>query len=129
MIKISYGNSRDIGNIYLSSGWMGEFYIDATPKAPDVRYISETEEKNGIDIVKSKIVQEVHTVRFMASEAMVNVMQKLPLFNNVLVTVDDLEENKVYNLRFNVSNWYSGGAYAMCDLKYAINTFVNKNTI
>jgi len=127
MIKISYSNSRDIEDIYFEGGWTGILYIDTTPKASDIKYISNVETKNGREIVKSKIVQEEHQVRFIASESLIRVMQKLPLMDDVRVQVDDQEENKVYNTTFEVGNWIGGGAYAQCTLKYSIKVFINKN--
>jgi hypothetical protein len=127
MITITYTNHRNIDNIYFEGGWTGILYLDNTPKASDVKYISNVEVKNGLDIVKSKIVQEEHIIRIVASETMVKVMQKLPLCSDVNIEVDDLGSNKVFNLRFEVSSWIGGGAYAQCKLTYVINTFVNKN--
>ncbi len=127
MIKLLYSNHRNIGNIYFDSGWEGILYLDAIPKASDIKYISEVEEKNGLEIVKSKIVQEEHIVRFLAGETMVKVLQKLPLMSTVEITVDDFDSDKVYNLRFEVDNWLGGGAYAKCKLTYVIETYVNKN--
>jgi len=127
MIKISYSNSRDIEDIYFEGGWTGILYIDTTPKASDIKYISNVETKNGREIVKSKIVQEEHQARFIASESLIRVMQKLPLMDDVRVQVDDQEENKVYNTTFEVGNWIGGGAYAQCTLKYSIKVFINKN--
>lgn len=127
MVKIEYGNNRNIGDIYFEGGWKGLFYIDTTPKANDIKYINDIETKNGVEITKSRIVQAEHTMRFIAGETMINVMQKLPLLSDVKITVDSLEENKVYNLKFEVVNWIGGGAYAQCKLTYAINTYVNKN--
>jgi hypothetical protein len=127
MITITYTNHRNIDNIYFERGWTGILYLDNTPKASDVKYISNVEVKNGLDIVKSKIVQEEHIIRIVASETMVKVMQKLPLCSDVNIEVDDLGSNKVFNLRFEVSSWIGGGAYAQCKLTYVINTFVNKN--
>lgn len=127
MVKIVYGHHRDINDIYFQGGWQGILYLDTVPKGSDVKYISEVEEKNGKEIIKSKISQEIHTLRFIASETMVRVLQKLPLLSNVLVTVDDFDEDKVYNLTFEVSEWLSGGAYAKCVMTFAINTYINKN--
>ncbi len=127
MIKILYSNHRNIDNLYFAGGWTGILYLNTVPKGSGIKYISEVENKNGVDIVKSKIVQEEHTIRFIASETMVRVLQKLPLFSDVKVTVDSLEENKVYNLKFEVGGWIGGGAYAQCVLTYAIETFVTKN--
>lgn len=129
MIKILYTNNRDIDNIYFSGGWEGIIYLDTTPKAGDIKYINNVEVKNGVDIPKSRIVQEEHSIRFVASETMIRVLQKLPLLSDVRITVDDLEENKVYNLRFEVVDWIGGGAYAQCRLIYAIHTYINKNTL
>lgn len=127
MIKIEYSNHRNIDNIYFEGGWVGKIYLDTVPKADDIKYISEVETKNGIEIPKSKIVQEEYIARFIAGETQVRVLQKLPLMSSVLITVDDIEEKKVYNLRFEVASWIGGGAYAQCKLTYAIETFVNKN--
>ena len=127
MIKIVYSNTRDIETIYFEGGWTGTLYIDTTPKGSEVKYISNVETKNGVDIVKSKIAQQEHQARFIASESLVQVLQKLPLLNDVRITVDSMKENKVYNLSFEITNWIGGGAYAQCILKYAIKTFVNKN--
>jgi hypothetical protein len=127
MVKIEYGHHRNIGDIYFEGGWIGVLYIDTTPKANDIKYISDVETTNGIDITKSKIVQEEYTMRFIASENMVKVLQKLPLLSNVKITVDSFEENKVYNLKFKVTGWIGGGSYAKCEMNYVINTFVNKN--
>ena len=127
MITITYTNHRNIGNIYFEGGWTGILYLDTTPKASDVKYISNVEVKNGLNIVKSKIVQEENIIRFVASETMVRVLQKLPLCSNVNIEVDDLGSNKVFNLRFEVVSWIGGGAYAQCKLTYVIDTFVNKN--
>lgn len=127
MMTITYTHHRNIGDIYFEGGWTGILYIDVTPKGSGIKYISNIDNKNGLDIVKSNIVQEEHTARFIASETMIKVMQKLPLLSSVHIEVDSLGNNKVYNLKFDVSNWIGGGAYAQCELKYAIHTFVNKN--
>ena len=127
MIRIEYTNNRNIGDIYFEGGWTGVLYIDTTPKASDVKYINNVETRNGLEITKSKIVQEEHIARFIASEPLVRVLQKLPLMSSVNIEVDDLGNNKVYNLKFEVANWIGGGAYAQCSLKYVIETHVNKN--
>jgi len=127
MITITYTNHRNIDNIYFEGGWTGILYLDTTPKASDIKYISNVEVKNGLNIVKSKIVQEENIIRFIASETMVRVLQKLPLCSNVNIEVDDLGSNKVFNLRFEIVSWIGGGAYAQCKLTYVIDTFVNKN--
>ena len=127
MTRIEYGNNRDIENIHFEDGWVARLYIDATPKAADVKYITDVETKNGIDITKSRVVQEQHILRFICSETMVKVLQKLPLMSNVKIKVDNFEENKVYNVSFDVTNWIGPGAYAQCKLTYVIKNFVNKN--
>ncbi len=127
MIKITFTHHRNIDDIYFAGGWTGIIYLDTTPKGSDIKYISNVENKNGVDIVKSKIVQEEHIIRFVASESMVRVMQKLPLLSDVKITVDDLNEDKVYNLKFEADSWVGGGAYSQCKLIYAINTYVSKN--
>jgi len=127
MIKISYSNHRNIEDIYFDAGWTGIIYLNTTPKAGDVKYINNIEVKNGVDIPKSKISQQEHSIRFVAGETMINVIEKLPLFSDVNITVDSMESNKVYNLKFEITNWIGGGAYAQCRLVYAIKTFVNKN--
>jgi hypothetical protein len=127
MVKIEYGNNRDIGNIYFAGGWVGILYFDTTPKAGDIKYISNVEMKNGIEIPKSKIVQHVHSIRFVASETMIDVLEKLPLLSNVTIKVDDFSEEKVYNLKFEIVSWLGGGAYGQCRLTYVVNTYVNKN--
>ena len=127
MVRIKYGNSRNIRDLYFAGGWEGEFYIDTTPKGGDIKYINDVETKNGIEITKSKVVQEEHTMRFIAGETMINVLQKLPLLNNIKIKVDDLQEDKVYNFKFEVTNWIGGGAYAQCKITYAIKTYVDKN--
>ena len=127
MVKIEYSNTRNIGNIYFAGGWAGIIYIDTTPKAGEVKYISNVEMKNGVEIPKSRIVQHVHSMRFVASENMVRVLEKLPLLSTVNITVDDFDEDKVYNTKFEIVNWIGGGAYALCSLTYNVNTYVNKN--
>lgn len=129
MIRIVYGHHRDIDNIRFESGWLGRLYLKTQPKGAEVKYINDVEEKNGIEITKSRISQNVYTARFVASEAKIKVLQKLPLLSDVRVKVDDFEENKVYNFKFDVITWMSGGSYANCEIKYVIETFVNKNTI
>lgn len=127
MITITYTHHRNIGDIYFEGGWTGILYIDTTPKGSGVKYISNVETKNGLEIVKSNIVQEEHTARFVISETLVKVMQKLPLLSSLYIEVDSLGNDKVYNLKFEVVNWIGGGAYALCKMTYAIHTFVNKN--
>ena len=127
MLRITYGHHRNIGDIYLEGGWEGKLYLDTTPKGSGIKYIANVETKDGLEITKSKVVQEEHTARFIASETMVKVMQKLPLMSSVLIDVDSLGEDKVYNLKFDVTSWIGGGAYAQCTLKYVIKTFVDKN--
>lgn len=127
MVKIVYGNNRNINNIYFEGGWEGVFYLNTTPKGSDIKYINDIDTKNGVEITKSRIVQEEHTLRFNASESMIGVMQKLPLLSNVKITVDSSDEHKVYNLKFEVVKWIGGGAYAQCKLTYVIQTYVNKN--
>lgn len=127
MIKLTYSHNRNIDNIYFEGGWEGTLYFDTVPKGNGVKYISDVEQKNGIDIVKSKIVQEEHIIRVIVSEPMTRVLQKIPLCNDVRITVDDFEENKVYNFTFEIINWIGGGAYAQVKMTYAIHTFVNKN--
>jgi len=126
MVKITYTNNRDVDNLYFTGGWTGILYFDTVPKAGDVKYISNVEVKNGIDITKSKIVQEEHSIRLVASETMIKVLQKLPLFSDVNITVDSMEENKVYNLKFEIVKWIGGGSYAQCRMTYVIHTYVNK---
>lgn len=127
MVKIEYTHHRNIDNIYFEGGWTGILYLNTTPKGNDVKYISNVEDKNGINIVKSKIVQETHTIRFIAPETQVRVLEKLPLMSDVKITVDDLGENQVYNLDFEITGWIGGGAYAQCKITYAIHTYVDKN--
>ena len=127
MVEITYGHHRDIDNIYFAGGWQGVLYLDTTPKASDVKYISNVETKNGIDIVKSSIMQEEHILRFVAGESMIKVLQLLPLLSSVIIKVDDFEENKVYNLRFEIVKWIGGGSYAQFKLTYIIHNYVNKN--
>ena len=127
MTTITYTNNRNIDIIYFEGGWTGTLYLDTTPKASDVKYISNVEVKNGLDIVKSKIVQEEHIIRFVAGETMIKVLEKLPLCNDVNIEVDDLGSNKVFNLRFEITSWIGGGAYGQCKLTYVINNYVHKN--
>lgn len=127
MVRIAYTNNRNIGNIYFEGGWEGVFYLNTVPKGGEPKYINDIETKNGVEITKSRIVQKEYTIRFVAGETMVSVMEKLPLLSDVRITVDSMEENKVYNLKFEVTKWIGGGAYAQCKLTYAIQTYVNKN--
>ena len=127
MVRIRYSNNRNIGNIYFEGGWQGVFYLNTTPKGEDIKYINDIETKNGIEITKSRIVQSEYTLRFIAGETMIKVMQKLPLLSDVRITVDSFEENKAYNTKFEVVKWIGGGAYAQCRITYAVQTYVNKN--
>jgi hypothetical protein len=127
MIKIEYSHHRDIDNIYFEGDWAGRMYINNTPKAGDIIYINNVENKNGVEITKSRIVQQEHSVRFVASSTMITVLQKLPLLSDVRFTVDSLEENKVLNLKFEIVNWLGGGAFALCKMSYTVYTYVSKN--
>ncbi len=127
MVRIAYSNNRNINNIYFEGGWEGVFYLNTTPKGEDIKYINDIETKNGVEITKSRIVQSEHILRFVAGETMIKVLQKLPLLSDVRITIDSLEENKVYNTKFEITKWIGGGAYAQCTMTYAINTYVNKN--
>ncbi len=127
MIRVEYSHHRNISDIYFEGGWTGILYIDTTPKGSGIKYISNVETKNGLDITKSKIVQEEHTARFIASETLIKVLQKLPLLSDINIEVDSLGSDKVYNLKFDVTSWIGGGAYGQCELKYVVNNYVNKN--
>ena len=127
MILIKYKHHRNIDNIYFVGGWQGSMYINTTPKASELKYIANVEVKNGVEITKSKIIQEEHTIRFIASDTMIMVLQKLPLLSDVRIAVGSFDEDKVYNLKFDIKSWLNGGSYAQCTLTYAIKTYADKN--
>ncbi len=129
MLKIEYSHLRDIDNIYFEGGWAGRMYINNTPKAGDIVYINNVEVKNGVEITKSRIVQQEHSMKFVASATMIAVLQKFPLLSDVRFTIDSLEENKVLNLKFEIVNWLGGGSFALCGMTWAIYTYTNKNAI
>lgn len=104
-------------------------FLDTVPKGSEPRYVNEVEEKNGIEIVKSKITQEKKIIRFIASEAQIRVLEKIPMLSNVRIITDFEPETKMYNIEFNTTQWFSGGAFAKCEMGYIINTFVDKQTI
>lgn len=133
--RITYTHYKDIGNISFTDGtynnvsnWSGEFYLPYVPKGNDVRYVEEIEERNGIEIKKSVVVQEVKTIRFMASEPQIRSLQKLPMMSEVKVKVADMTEEVARNVKFSIDTWLGTGAFAMCKLEYVSNNYVNKPT-
>ena len=133
--RITYTHHKDIDTISFSAGgaggspnWEGQFYLPYVPKGNEVRYITEIEEKNGIEIKKSSVVQEVRVIRFMASEAQIRSYQKLPLLSDVRFKVGELDEERARNVKFSVDNWLGTGAFAMCKIEYIVQNYVSKAT-
>lgn len=133
--RITYTHHKDVSNISFTDGtasgksdWTGYFYIPFIPKGNDVKYIEEIAEKNGMEIRKSSIVQEVRTLRFIASAPMIKSFQKIPMFSTVKVKVSSFDEEQVRNMKFSIENWLGGGAYAMCKFTYVVQNYVSKAT-
>ena len=133
--RITYKHHKDVDTISFTTGgasgasnWSGQFYLPYVPKGNEVRYVSEIEEKNGIEIPKSSVVQEVRVIRFVANEAMIRSLQKLPLFSDVRFKVGELDEERARNVKFSIDNWLGTGAFAMCKLEYVIQNYVSKAT-
>ena len=133
--RIKYSNYKDVNNISFTDGtssntsdWHGYFYLPYIPKGNDVKYIEEIEDRNGVEIKKSSIVQEVKTIRFMASEPQIRTLQKLPLFTDVRIKTGSFDEQVARNVKFSVDSWLGSGAFAMCKIEYAVNIYVNKAT-
>ncbi len=133
--RIVYTNYKDVNNISFTDGtsngssdWEGQFYIPYVPKGNDVRYIDEIEERNGIEIKKSMVVQEVKVLRFIASEPQIRSLQKLPMVSSVKVKVGSFDEETALNVKFSIDNWIGSGAFAMCKIEYIIHNYVSKAT-
>jgi hypothetical protein len=133
--RIKYSHYKDVENISFTTGtssntvdWHGYFYIPYVPKGNDVKYIEEIEDRNGVEIKKSSIVQEVKTIRFMASEPQIRSWQKLPMFSDIRIKSGDLTEEVARNFKFSIDSWLGSGAFAMCKIEYTTNIYVSKTT-
>ncbi len=129
MIKLRFYNEKDLFNICYQTGWEQVVYIDGTIQQPDVKHIDIVETRDGIEIPKSQITQELYKLRFLAPEFIWRALKNIHQHSFVEITMANGEIVEPDNVRLEKPAWVEGGIYAVCELEFVIETVIRRNTV
>lgn len=104
-IKIEWGNSCNLGNIYYGGGFINKLFLDAEIGKPE--YIVEEEGFDNGQAVKKKTFekfQKKYVLQVVVPEYVADALQLMPLHDNIRISyTNGLYSGQVRNLEVTVS--------------------------
>lgn len=128
-IKLTWGNSCNLGKIYYESGFVNKLYIDAPIGKPDYEYeVEEEYNSDGVLVSTYKRLVKIYKFEMFAPEYVADALQAMQLHDNINITLTDgTYSSAIRNVKVDVS-WegISNECLALCTVSFQQNDQITR---